>query len=118
MMVRDERWKYVEFPDASPLLFDLVNDPDELHNLADDPPPEAPLDHLRAAPPPERHLGGDGQSTCRRSGTHARTLKRTPQREHSFNIAFQTGGSSTRMPLSTKPGRSLSDFAAHKAPSI
>ena len=48
MMVRDERWKYVEFPDASPLLFDLVNDPDELHNLADNPPPEAPLEHLRA----------------------------------------------------------------------
>ena len=47
-----------------------------------------------------------------------RTLKRTPQRDAQFNIAFQTGGSSTRMPLSTKPGRSLSDFAAHKAPSI
>jgi len=47
MMVRDGRWKYVEFPDAPPRLFDLEIDPDELHDLADDPPPEAPLKRLK-----------------------------------------------------------------------
>jgi len=38
-LVRDERFKYVQFGDEAipPLLFDLENDPGEFHNLADDP---------------------------------------------------------------------------------
>jgi arylsulfatase A-like enzyme len=35
--IRNERFKYVHFPALPSLLFDLANDPDELHNLADDP---------------------------------------------------------------------------------
>ena len=40
-VVRDERWKYVHFAHRPsvlpPLLFDLVADPDQTVNLADDP---------------------------------------------------------------------------------
>jgi len=36
--VRDERWKLIRYPDINHTqLFDLKNDPDELHNLANDP---------------------------------------------------------------------------------
>ena len=47
-MVRDERWKYAEFPDSAPRLFDLVNDPEEVNDLAGAPPPDAPIDKLKA----------------------------------------------------------------------
>ena len=45
-MVRDERWKLIRYQaggTATTQLFDLANDPDEMHNLADDPrlPPSA-----------------------------------------------------------------------------
>jgi arylsulfatase A-like enzyme len=36
-VVRDEQYKYIHFTALPPLLFDVVNDPDELHNLADTP---------------------------------------------------------------------------------
>ena len=39
-MVRDERWKLLKYNAGgvrNTQLFDLQNDPDELHNLADDP---------------------------------------------------------------------------------
>ena len=35
--IRTEKWKYVHFAALPPLLFDLEADPDNLHNLADDP---------------------------------------------------------------------------------
>ncbi len=35
--IRDRRYKYVHFAALPPLLFDIKNDPGELHNLADDP---------------------------------------------------------------------------------
>ena len=35
--VRTAKWKYVHFAALPPLLFDLEADPDELHNLANDP---------------------------------------------------------------------------------
>lgn len=47
-MVREGRWKYVEFPAAPPRLFDLASDPGEKRDLAEDPPVEAPVDKLRA----------------------------------------------------------------------
>jgi choline-sulfatase len=47
-MARDARWKYVDFPDAPPRLFDLQSDPGETRDLIDAPPPEVPLDELRA----------------------------------------------------------------------
>jgi arylsulfatase A-like enzyme len=36
-VIRDHHYKYVHFTALPPLLFDLKRDPDELHNLADDP---------------------------------------------------------------------------------
>jgi arylsulfatase A-like enzyme len=39
-MIRDDRWKLIAYRAGgtrSTQLFDLQNDPDELHNLADDP---------------------------------------------------------------------------------
>lgn len=36
-VIRDERYKYVHFTALPPLFFDLAEDPDEFHNLADDP---------------------------------------------------------------------------------
>ncbi|MEQ1769285.1 MAG: alkaline phosphatase family protein [Devosia sp.] len=36
-VLRGERYKYVHFAALPPVLFDLANDPDEQHNLADDP---------------------------------------------------------------------------------
>lgn len=36
-VIRDDHYKYVHFAAMPPLLFDLRNDPDELHNLAGDP---------------------------------------------------------------------------------
>jgi arylsulfatase A-like enzyme len=50
-MVRDERWKLIEY-NASGVrntqLFDLQNDPDELHNLAADPKHAEQLARLRS----------------------------------------------------------------------
>jgi choline-sulfatase len=37
-MIRGSRYKYVEYIDATPQLFDLSADPDELHDLAGTPP--------------------------------------------------------------------------------
>ena len=34
--IRGERWKYIEFPELPPLLYDLTNDPEETMNLAAD----------------------------------------------------------------------------------
>ncbi len=35
-VIRDERYKYVHFAGLPPLLFDLQQDPDELHNVVED----------------------------------------------------------------------------------
>jgi len=50
-MARDGRWKYVEFPEAPPRLFDMVNDPEEATDLlASGPAPgDCPLEDLREA---------------------------------------------------------------------
>jgi arylsulfatase A-like enzyme len=37
MMVRTDRWKYVEWPGYAPQLFDLENDPGEYQDLGSDP---------------------------------------------------------------------------------
>ena len=36
-VIRDERWKYVHFAGLAPLLFDLVEDPRQLHDRSADP---------------------------------------------------------------------------------
>jgi choline-sulfatase len=49
-MARDARWKYVEFPEAPPRLFDMVNDPEENFDLlsgGDVPIPAEDLARLR-----------------------------------------------------------------------
>jgi len=43
-MVRDERWKYVEFPSSPPRLFDMIEDPDETQDLIQDSSCEAPIE--------------------------------------------------------------------------
>jgi len=72
-MIRDERWKVVEFPDAPPRLFDLSGNPDETVDLSATPPTEAPFDELLAM----LAQGGDWDALettrnvdRRRSGTH------------------------------------------------
>lgn len=47
-MIRDERWKLVEFPTAPPRLFDLSRDPGESRDLAPKLPDEAPVEDLAA----------------------------------------------------------------------
>ncbi len=49
-MLRDERWKYVEFPEHRPRLFDMEKDPGELNDLFEEGKAEscgAPLDEFR-----------------------------------------------------------------------
>ena len=36
-VIQDERFKYVHFAALPPLLFDLEKDPNQFHNVADDP---------------------------------------------------------------------------------
>jgi arylsulfatase A-like enzyme len=36
-VIRDARFKYVHFTGLPPLLFDLTADPDELHDVSQDP---------------------------------------------------------------------------------
>ncbi len=47
-MIRDQRWKYVDFPTAPSRLFDLESDPVEQHDLADSPPTFAPIARLQS----------------------------------------------------------------------
>ncbi len=47
-MVFDGRWKYIHVETMRPLLFDLQTDPDELHDLGDDPRFEAERARLSA----------------------------------------------------------------------
>jgi choline-sulfatase len=54
-MIRDERWKLVDFPEAPARLFDLQNDPGECHDLASARPPEAPMEELMKS----LHMGMD-----------------------------------------------------------
>ncbi len=46
VMVFDGRWKYVHVEGFRPMLFDLETDPDELHDLGDDPAHTAEIDRL------------------------------------------------------------------------
>ena len=48
-MVRDSDWKYVEIEGGEPLLFDMINDPDEDTNLAKDPAQAERCATMRAA---------------------------------------------------------------------
>lgn len=50
-MARDDRWKYVEFPEYPPRLFDMANDPGETTDLlaCGDAPADAPLEELKKA---------------------------------------------------------------------
>ena len=69
-MVRDERWKLIEFDvngARNTMLFDLKNDPEEIHNLAAQPAHAAELSRLRTALAAARKEFGDpvkfGEST-------------------------------------------------------
>lgn len=46
-MIRDQRWKYVDFPSAPPRLFDLENDPNETQDLIDSPPDATVVNELK-----------------------------------------------------------------------
>jgi arylsulfatase A-like enzyme len=46
-MVRDRHYKYIHFLDLPDMLFDLCNDPDELHNIADTTAGRAAVDRYR-----------------------------------------------------------------------
>ncbi|MEM9351207.1 MAG: alkaline phosphatase family protein [Pseudomonadota bacterium] len=48
VMVFDGRWKYIHVETMRPLLFDLENDPEELHDLGDDPKYAAEIERLSA----------------------------------------------------------------------
>jgi len=48
-MVADKRWKYIHAIGFRPMLFDLANDPNELHDLGADPAYEGERDRLAAA---------------------------------------------------------------------
>lgn len=48
-MVVDERWKYIHAPGFRPMLFDLANDPHELHDLGDDPAHQAQCERMYLA---------------------------------------------------------------------
>ena len=55
-MIRTPRWKYVEFPEFPPVLFDMVNDPGEERSLAHLPEYDTVVDDLRD------RLWADGES--------------------------------------------------------
>ena len=48
-MLRTDRWKYILYEGFRPQLFDLSHDPDELHDLGDDPDYETIRAELDAA---------------------------------------------------------------------
>lgn len=48
-MIRNERWKVAEFPEAPARLFDMIEDPGETRDLASAPPIEADFKELRTA---------------------------------------------------------------------
>lgn len=55
-MIRTQRWKYIEFPEFPPVLFDLENDPNENANLA------GSLDYEHVAKDLHDQLWADGES--------------------------------------------------------
>jgi arylsulfatase A-like enzyme len=48
-MIADKRWKLIHAIGFRPMLFDLVNDPQELHDLGADPKYAAECERLAAA---------------------------------------------------------------------
>jgi arylsulfatase A-like enzyme len=46
--IRHQQWKYTSYPGVGPLLFNLDDDPDELHNRAGDPACRAVEEMLQA----------------------------------------------------------------------
>jgi arylsulfatase A-like enzyme len=59
-MICDERWKYVMYPKVGRAqLFDLQNDPHELHDLSADPAQRTQLEELKAALHAFRRTNGD-----------------------------------------------------------
>ncbi|MDH7480610.1 MAG: sulfatase-like hydrolase/transferase [Armatimonadota bacterium] len=47
-MIRTPEWKYVEFPEFPPVLFNMIEDPEENHNLALEPKYSAIVNELHA----------------------------------------------------------------------
>ena len=73
-MVRDERWKYVDFPSAPPRLFDMNADSGETNDLASDPPDDAPVDQLQAM----LDEGGTWEGVVKRIDEERAQLERHP----------------------------------------
>ena len=73
-MVRDERWKYVDFPAAPPRLYDMKADPGETNDLGSDPPGDAPVDQLQAMLDEE----GSWDDVLKRIDEERAQLKRHP----------------------------------------
>jgi arylsulfatase A-like enzyme len=63
--VRDERWKLIRYPQINyTQLFDLENDPNELHSLADDPAQKARVEKMMAMiEDAEKHYGDKQELT-------------------------------------------------------
>jgi choline-sulfatase len=86
-MARDERWKYAEFPSFDPILFDMVNDPDENTNLLESgtAPADCPIDDLKRA-------ASDGvtwEEVFKTKAEESANRPETPQRRNRGPVQYQ-----------------------------
>jgi len=80
-MVREDRWKLIEWPGYPPQLFDLLDDPDELHDRGADPALQGVRTRLR-----ERLAAFVGSAKRRATESDAQVEARTHAHERLMNI--------------------------------